>query len=59
MPIVSQLDGLRIKLPYDEYHEKIADVEVEGYRLGDISEIKRSKMYNNILLKILPESSII
>ena len=58
MAIVSQLDGVRVKLPYDEFHEEIADVDVEGYRLGDISEIKKSKMYDHILVKILPESSL-
>lgn len=58
MAIVSQLDGVRVKLPYDEFHEEIAEVDVEGYRLGDISEIKKSKMYDHILVKILPESSL-
>lgn len=57
MGLVSQLDGVRVKLPYDEFHEEIAEVDVEGYRLGDIAEIKKSKMYDHILVKILPESS--
>lgn len=59
MALVSQLDGVRVKLPYDEFHEEIADVEVEGHRLGDIAEIKKSKMYDHILVKILPESSLL
>lgn len=60
MPIVSQLDGVRVKLPYDEYHEKIANVEVEGYRLGDVTDIKQSKVFDgSTLIKIYPESSII
>lgn len=59
MSIVSQLDGVRVKLPYDEYHDEISDVMVEDYRLGDIAEIKKSKMYNHTLVKILPESSIL
>ncbi|MDO5824918.1 MAG: hypothetical protein BZ137_04475 [Methanosphaera sp. rholeuAM130] len=59
MALVSQLDGVRVKLPYDEFHEEIADVEVEGYRLGDIAEIKKSKMYDHILVKILPETSLL
>ena len=58
MALVSQLDGVRVKLPYDKFHDEIADVEVEGYRLGDISEIKKSKMYDHILVKILPETSL-
>ncbi|MGI6464274.1 MAG: methanogenesis marker 7 protein [Methanobacterium sp.] len=58
-PIVSQLDGVRVKLNYDEYKDEIAEVKVDDYRLGDVSEIKKSKMYNYILVKLLPESSII
>lgn len=59
MALVSQLDGVRVKLPYDEFSEEIAEVEVEGYRLGDIAEIKKSKMYDHTLVKILPESSLL
>jgi len=59
MALVSQLDGVRVKLPYDEFNEEIAEVEVEGYRLGDIAEIKKSKMYDHTLVKILPESSLL
>ncbi|OED30245.1 methanogenesis marker 7 protein [Methanosphaera sp. WGK6] len=59
MAIVSQLDGVRVKLPYDKFHEEIENVVVEGYRLGDIAEIKKSKMYDHILVKILPETAII
>ena len=58
MALVSQLDGVRVKLPFDEYHEEIAEVDVEGHRLGDIAEIKKSKMYDHILVKILPETSL-
>lgn len=58
-PIVSQLDGLRVKLNYDEHKDEIAEVRVDEYRLGDVSEIKKSLMYDYILVKLLPESSII
>ena len=59
MALVSQLDGVRVKLPYDQFHEEIEEVEIEGYRLGDIAEIKKSKMYDHILVKILSESSLL
>lgn len=59
LPIVSQLDGVRVKLDYDKYHEEISKVVVDDYVLGDISEIKRSFMYNYTLVKLLPETSII
>jgi putative methanogenesis marker protein 7 len=58
-PIVSQLDGVRVKLNYDEHKDEIAEVKVDEYRLGDVSEIKKSMMYDYILVKLLPESSII
>jgi putative methanogenesis marker protein 7 len=59
LPIVSQLDGVRVKLDYDKYHEEISKIVVDDYVLGDISEIKRSFMYNYTLVKLLPETSII
>lgn len=58
-PIVSQLDGVRVKLDFDKYKDQIAEVMVDEYRLGDVSEIKKSMMYDYILVKLLPETSII
>ena len=51
MPIVTQLDGLRVKLDYDEYADKLKDVKVKNYKLEDIADIKRSEMKNYILIK--------
>ena len=59
VPVVSQLDGVRVKLDYAKYHDEIADVVVSDYRLGDISEIKKSFMYDYTMVKLLPETSII
>ena len=58
-PVVSQLDGVRVKLDFAGYKDQIADVIVDKYRLGDISEIRRSMMYDYTLIKLLPETSII
>jgi putative methanogenesis marker protein 7 len=58
-PIVSQLDGVRVKLDFDKYKDQIAEVKVDDYRLGDVSEIKKSLMYDYTLVKLLPETSII
>ena len=58
-PVVSQLDGVRVKLNYDEYHDQVAEVMVDDYRLADVSEIKKSMMYDYTLVKLLPETSII
>ncbi|MCD7781134.1 MAG: methanogenesis marker 7 protein [Methanosphaera sp.] len=59
MAIVSKLDGVRVKLPYDEYKDMISDVIVDNYRLGDIAKIEKSRMYDHILVKLLHETSLI
>lgn len=58
-PVVSQLDGVRVKLDYDQYSQEIGEVVVNKYKLADIAEIRRSIMYNYTLVKLLPETSII
>jgi len=58
MPIVTQLDGLRIKMDYDKYKDKIANVKVGNYILKDIAYITRSMMKNYILVKIKPKSEV-
>ena len=58
-PITLQLDGLRVKLPYDDFHERIGDLEFdEGLRLSEIATITPSKMKNYILIKIKRESEV-
>lgn len=59
LPVVSQLDGVRVKLNYDKYHDQVEDVVINDYRLGDVSEIRKSFMYDYTLVKLLPETSII
>ena len=59
LPVVSQLRGVRVKLKYDDYHKEIEDVIVNDRRLGDISEVVKSKMYDYTLVKLLSETSII
>ncbi|MGV8143947.1 MAG: methanogenesis marker 7 protein [Methanothermobacter sp.] len=59
VPVVSQLDGVRVKLNYDKYHDQIGDVVVNDYRLADVSEIRKSMMYDYTLVKLLPETSIV
>ena len=58
-PITVQLDGVRIKLDYDKYHEVIENVVIDDKKLSDLAEIKKSFMYDYILVKIHTESSII
>ncbi len=58
-PVTSQLDGVRVKLNYERYHRDIENVKVYDYKLKDIAEIKPSVMYDYILVKLLPETSLI
>ncbi len=58
-PITSQLDGVRVKLNYDKYADEIANVVIDGKKLSEIAEIKKSFMYDYILVKINSESSLV
>lgn len=58
-PVTGQLDGVRVKLDYDKYHEEIANVVIDNKKLSDIAEIKKSAMYDYILVKLFTESSIV
>ncbi len=58
-PVTSQLDGVRVKLNYDKYADLIADVVIDGKKLSELAEIKKSFMYDYILVKIHNESSLV
>jgi putative methanogenesis marker protein 7 len=57
-PIVLHLDGLRVKVPFEEYGKQIADLEVYGRRLGDISRITGSRMKGSTLIRIMTECEV-
>lgn len=58
-PVTSQLDGVRVKLNYDKYADLIANVDIDGKKLSELAEIKKSHMYDYILVKINSESSLV
>ena len=58
-PVTSQLDGVRVKLNYDRYAGDIANVVIDGKKLSELAEIKKSFMYDYILVKINSESSLV
>jgi putative methanogenesis marker protein 7 len=58
-PVTSQLSCVRVKLDYDKFHEEIENVLIDGMKLKDIAEIKKSYMYDYIFVSLLNESSII
>lgn len=59
LPVTGQLDGVRVKLDYDTYHEEVENVIIDGKKLSQLAEIKKSLMYDYILVKIYSESSLI
>ncbi|NPE31313.1 methanogenesis marker 7 protein [Methanococcoides sp. SA1] len=59
-PITLQLDGMRIKLPYDRYNEAVGNIEFdEGFLLSDVANILPSKMKDYILVKIKRRSEVV
>ena len=58
-PVTTQLNGVRVKLDYDTFVEDIGNVVIDGKKLSELAEIKKSKMYDYILVKINSESSLV
>jgi putative methanogenesis marker protein 7 len=56
-PIAVQLNGLRLKLSYPEYAQKVRDLVIEGeVKVGDVADVLPSRMRNYILIRIRPLS---
>ena len=57
LPVALQMNGARVKLPYEEYHERIENIKfVEGVTMKEVARVMPSKMRNFILIKALPKS---
>ena len=57
LPIALNLTGVRVKLPYEGYRDKVAAVTFdEGVKLGEVADIRPSRMKDYILVRILPSS---
>ncbi len=58
-PIVVKLDGLRVKLPFNKYQEKILNVNLaEKVKIRDVAKVKASEIKGHTIVKILPESVV-
>ena len=56
-PLTVQMQGLRVKLPYDTFARDLRELEIEdGIKLGDVAEVLPSRMRDYILVRILPFS---
>lgn len=51
-PITVKVDGLRIKLPYEKYNDRIRDIEFEGKEIGDFSTVSRSVLKGHMILRL-------
>lgn len=58
-PMVLHLDGLRIKIGYEEHHEYLENVMVFGRRLGEVADITPSRIDDSsILIRIKTRSQV-
>ncbi|MCL2295731.1 MAG: methanogenesis marker 7 protein [Methanomassiliicoccaceae archaeon] len=58
-PIVLHLDGLRVKVGYEEHRENIGNMMIYGRRLGDVCRLSPSKINDSsIIIKIKTQSEV-
>ena len=57
-PIVLHLDGLRVKVPFEEYRRTDQPLDVYGRKLGDIARITGSRMKGSTLIRIMTECEV-
>ncbi|MDD3398560.1 MAG: methyl-coenzyme M reductase family protein [Candidatus Methanomethylophilaceae archaeon] len=58
-PIVLHLDGLRVKIPYKEHVKELEEIQIYGRRLGDVAEIKPSRISDSsTIIRILSRSEV-
>lgn len=51
-PITVKLDGVRVKLPYEKFGERIKDVRILDFRLGDICNVLPSVIEGQTLVRV-------
>lgn len=57
-PIVLHLDGLRVKVPYEQVREQLCGVDVYGRRLCDIATISPSRLGGSTMIRILTKAQV-
>lgn len=56
-PLTVQMDGLRVKLPYDTFAGVLKKTEIEdGITIGEIADVGPSRMRDYIILRVRPFS---
>ncbi|MHC1635174.1 MAG: methyl-coenzyme M reductase family protein [Candidatus Methanospirareceae archaeon] len=57
--VALRINGVRVKMPFEAYSERIGDVRVAGYELREISMIRKSVVERgDILVDMLPMSLV-
>ncbi len=57
VPVVVQMAGVRVKLPYDPFAAEIKEIELDdGVKVSDICDLRPSRMRDYILITIRPFS---
>ncbi len=57
-PVVLHLDGLRVKIPYQQWKEQLGAVEVYGRRLDEIATLADSRLGGSTLIRIRTRSEV-
>jgi putative methanogenesis marker protein 7 len=57
-PIVLHLDGLRVKVPYDEIKDQLCAIDVYGRNLCDITTIAPSRLGGSTMVHILTKAQV-
>ena len=57
-PVVLHVNGVRAKLPFEQYAAEIAALEVYGRKLGEVTTISPSRMPGSILIRIKTRSQV-
>jgi methyl coenzyme M reductase subunit C-like uncharacterized protein (methanogenesis marker protein 7) len=57
-PIVLHLDGLRVKIPYEEWKDQLANIDIFGHKLGEVTAISSARIGGSTIMKILTKSEV-
>jgi putative methanogenesis marker protein 7 len=57
-PVVLHLDGLRVKVPYDQCKEMLGNIDIFGRKLRDLTVIAPSRLGGSTMVHILTEAQL-
>jgi len=57
-PIVLHLDGLRVKVPYEQSREMLEGVDIYGRKLKEITSISPSRLGGSTMIRILTKAQV-